>query len=154
MFCRSRRVIHYQQLERAVAQAGTCNIGLLSACTNRIGNPEQIVFPKNSAAVQNHDFRFHRQVGMQRSSTYGNSFRIAQRPISGIMLLLPRKVWAETSGFKDGFLGVDNDIDLKIRQLGYQTAILDGVYMYHWYRADAAPDDQLQPIGYQIDSTG
>ena len=139
----------YKLLESVAAKADRNNIGMYTACTNRVGNPEQIVFPKDSPEAQNHDFRFHRKIGQQRSLTFGESFRIAKRPLSGIVMLLSREVWSLTSGFKNGFLGVDNDIDFKIRQLGYQTAILDGLYMYHWYRADAQQND-LRPIGYPI----
>lgn len=50
--------------------------------------------------------------------------------ISGVVILISKEVWKQTDGFSNGFLGVDNDIDRKIRELGYESYIMDGVYCY------------------------
>lgn len=120
-------------------------IGLITAKTNRIGNVEQIVFPKDSPNAQNHDMYFHRKLGKEMATK--NEYRMtkANNLISGILMLTPKRVWKETKGFKDGFLGVDNDYDAKVRRAGYETVILDDLYMYHWYRADGTG---LQGWGY------
>ena len=69
--------------------------------------------------------------------------------ISGVVILIAKEVWKKTLGFTDGFLGVDSDIDQKTRELGYKTYIMDGVYCYHWYRADGVP---MQGYEYPIES--
>lgn len=122
------------------------NVGLLTACTNRIGNWEQLV---NGIEPQNHDIYYHRKIGRQRQLDYGNTLRQCEHLISGVVILIAKDVWKQTSGFADGFLGVDNDIDRQVRQLGYQSYIMDGVYCYHWYRADGVP---IQGVGYSTES--
>ena len=64
-------------------------------------------------------------------------------------MLFPKRVWLQTAGFKDGFLGVDNDFDKQVRELGYGTYIMKGVYVYHWYRAAPKPGE-LQGWGYPV----
>jgi len=128
----------YPQLEAIIETLPRTHpdAGLLTACTNRIGNDEQIIFRKSSREARNHDMHFHRAVGKRRQEEYGLRLREANRLISGVVLLLSKEVWKKTTGFADGFLKVDIDIDRQIRELGFKTFIMDGVYCYHYYRAD------------------
>lgn len=123
------------------------DVGLFTAMTNRIGNVDQIVFSKTSTEAKNHDMYFHRKKGKEMFEQHGTNIKIASGPISGILILTSKKAWKKCGGFKDGFLGVDNDYDAKIRAAGFKTGILTGIYMYHWYRA--APNKrELQGWGY------
>lgn len=139
----------YSVLEHTVNTVEEMNlsVGLLTAVTNRIGNVEQIIFDKSSTEAQNHDIYFHRKIGMERLNKYGNQLKVAKNLISGIMILTSKKAWEKSGGFKDGFLSVDNDYDAKIRRAGFKTLILEGVYIYHWYRA-APRSGELQGWGY------
>lgn len=143
----------YKMLEQIVAivddrsGARDKQIGLMTGVTNRIGNVEQIIFPKTSPEAQNHDMYFHRKIGYKRMIEFGSQARVANNLISGILMLTPKRVWKECGGFKDGFLSVDNDYDAKVRRAGYKTLILDGLYLYHWYRA-APKKGELQGWGY------
>ena len=145
----------YKMLEQIVSLvedrsgARANQIGLLTAVTNRIGNVEQIIFDKSSSEAQNHDMYFHRKIGHERAIEYGSQCRVAQNLISGIVMLTSKKVWKQCGGFKGGFLSVDNDYDAKVRQAGYITVILDGLYVYHWYRADGQP---MQGWQYPIET--
>jgi len=123
------------------------SVGLLTAVTNRIGNVEQILFSKTSDEAKNHDMYFHRKIGQEQYRKYGLGVLQANNLISGILMLTSKKAWKKSGGFKDGFLGVDNDYDKKIRNAGYRTLILQGIYMYHWYRANPKPGE-LQGWGY------
>ncbi len=62
--------------------------------------------------------------------------------MSGVVILLSRKTWGRLGGFADGFLGVDNAIHQAARDLGYRVYLMEGVYVYHWYRADAESSAQ------------
>lgn len=154
----------YPQLESIVNELPETKpeAGILTACTNRIGNDEQIIFRKSSREALDHDIRFHRAIGKKRQDDFGLSLREAHNHISGVVILISKTVWAKTSGFKDGFLGVDIDIDRQIRSIGYKTYIMDGVYCYHYYRAENgreqargySPSKNLPPIvleGYKRD---
>ena len=134
----------YKQLEEIIEEISLCDrpVGLLTTCTNRIGNLEQVIAGIES---QNHDIYYHRKIGRQRQLDHGRSLRECDFLISGIVILISKEVWKKTNGFIDGFLGVDNNIDQQIRALGYKSYIMDGVYCYHWYRADGIP---IQGIGY------
>ncbi len=138
----------YQQLEEivgAIEQSNPQSVGLLTTCTNRIGNLEQIA---DSVDPLCHDIYYHRSLGKQRQLKFGNSLRECDHLISGVVILISKSIWQKTKGFIDGFLGVDNNIDQQIRSLGYKSYIMDGVYCYHWYRADGIP---IQGIGYITD---
>jgi len=141
----------YHQIEEIVTIADKpgSKVGLLTACSNRIGNVEQILFDKDSKEAKNHDMYFHRTIGLSKQKTFRTQLTQAKNLISGIILLLPKRVWKEVGGFKDGFLSVDNDIDTKVRSFGYKTYIMTGVYCYHWYRA-APKVGELQGWGYPI----
>jgi GT2 family glycosyltransferase len=145
--CMTTTPFWYKQLETAVEiiESGDLPIGLITAVTNRIGNVDQIVFRKRSPEAQNHDMYFHRRIGSERLRRYGASLREAKRLISGVIMLTPKRVWKKAGGFRDGFLGVDNDFDRNVRAAGYKTCIMDGLYVYHWYRADGQP---IQGHGY------
>jgi GT2 family glycosyltransferase len=138
----------YKQLENIVEGLSFSHpdAGLLTVCTNRIGNFEQRV---EGIEPQNHDIYHHRKIGKQRQTEYGSSLRECEYLMSGVVILISKEVWKKTSGFTDGFLSVDNDIDRKIRELGYKSYIMDGVYCYHWYRADGIP---IQGMGYLKES--
>jgi GT2 family glycosyltransferase len=134
----------YKQLEDIIEglRISHPEAGLLTTCTNRIGNLEQLI---DGIEPQNHDIYYHRKIGKQRQIDHGMSLRECDHWLSGVVMLMSKKVWTETQGFADGFLGVDNDIDRQIRELGYKSYIMDGVYCYHWYRADGIP---IQGMGY------
>ena len=57
--------------------------------------------------------------------------------MSGVVILLSKKTWALLGGFADGFLGVDNAIHQAARDRGFPVYLMEGVYVYHWYRAGA-----------------
>ena len=138
----------YQQLEEIIEglKLSHPQAGLLTTCTNRIGNFEQRI---SGIEPQNHDIYYHRKIGKQRQIEYGNSLRECEYLISGVVILISKEIWKKTVGFTDGFWGVDRDIDQKVRDLGYKTYIMDGVYCYHWYRADGIP---MQGYEYPIES--
>ncbi len=123
-------------------------IGLLTSSTNRIGNIEQIIFSKDSKEAYNHSIDFHRKIGKEIQEKERYNIQECKDPISGVVLLISKEAWKETIGFMDGFLGVDNDIDYKIRRAGYRTCIMCGVYVYHWYRSDWKEIGGFKPTGY------
>ena len=121
----------YHQLEEIIESKP--DAGLFTCNTNRIGNPHQKPF---NIHQDNHDIRFHRKVGsdIQRSRRLVLRDVTDGQLISGVMLLLSKKTWKACGGFKAGFLSVDNDIHSKVKSLGKKVYIMDGVYVYHWYR--------------------
>jgi glycosyltransferase involved in cell wall biosynthesis len=118
--------------------------GLLSACTNRIGNPEQKI-----AKLENtHDMLYHRAIGRQLRQQGGLTIKDVTKThcISGVVMLVKKSVWKAAGGFKeDGFLGVDNDFHQRVVNSGGKVGVMRGIYVYHYYRADN--ESGLKPVG-------
>jgi len=136
----------YQQLEQAIATHP--DAGVFTGITNRIGNPDQLRTGLPLLGSP-HDIRYHRFIGEDlRHRMVARDVTHSERLISGVVLCLSRYTWARIGGFKDGFLGVDNQLHRDIRDAGKRVYILEGLYVYHWYRAELDPTDtalQRQP---------
>ena len=74
--------------------------------------------------------------------------------MSGVVILLSKKTWALLGGFPDGFLGVDNAIHQAARDQDCRVYLMEGVYVYHWYRADTHRSAHSVNGGYAAVSNG
>lgn len=111
------------------------SVGVFSCVTNRIGNIPQRI---QGIDRDNHDIRYHRMIGKELQSKYYSDLRLDHdyHRISGIVILIKKSVWHKIGKFKSGFLSVDNDIHNKCIQYNIPVGIMNGVYVYHWYRGD------------------
>ncbi len=123
----------YHQLEEMINKYP--DAGVFTAKTNRIGNKAQVV---PNVSMSNHNMFYHRSVGKKLQSNHRLSVTPSKAPqlLSGVVILISKKVWDDIGGCKSGFLSVDNDIHQRCLNKGYSAYIMDGVYTYHWYRAD------------------
>ena len=124
----------YQQLEEIIAPlTEPC---VLTATTNRVGSRWQLAA---GADPHNHSMEYHRRFGKSLQSAARGVLRdVTHEPLmSGVVILLSKKTWRLLGGFADGFLGVDNAIHQAARDQGYRVLLMLGLYVYHWYRADA-----------------
>ena len=121
---------------------GNPEYSLLTAVTNRIGNAQQ----KFANLKQTHDMVYHRGIGATALSQAGNTVMDVSNShcISGVVMLIKKSAWKKAGGFKDGFLGIDNDFHKRIVKSGGKVGVCRGLYIYHWYRADES--SQLKPI--------
>ena len=53
---------------------------------------------------------------------------------SGFMIVTHKKAWEKVGGFKNGFLGVDNEYCKSLKNNGFDLYTLPGLYMYHTYK--------------------
>lgn len=107
-------------------------VGLFTCRTNR-GGPSYMLAGDDWASD---DIVYHRKVAAKFSKETGAT-DVTDMPkrISGVLMLLSRKVWKEVGGFKPiGMLGVDNNMHSRVSKAGYRVAMMNGVYVYHWYR--------------------
>lgn len=113
--------------------------GLFGAVTNRIGRKTQIA----PGAPASHDMREHRAFGAALAAKHGSTARDVTResPISGVVMILSREAWEKMGQFKDGFFGVDNRAHHDVARNGMRVLLLEGLYVYHWYRADGVGHD-------------
>lgn len=114
-----------------------------TAVTNRIGNVDQKF---GSVDAENHDIVYHREIGVAAQSQFRTDVKDISKHqlLSGVLILVKKATWKEVGGFmEEGFLGVDNDFDRRIREKGMKTGVAKGVYLYHWYRFK---DSELKPL--------
>lgn len=112
------------------------NAGLLTAKTNRIW-----AHPQRHEIVKDHDILKHRIEGEKLQSEHMHN--VSDFPlrkgghgyISGVLMVVKKEAW-ERVKFTSGFLGVDNNFHRDILAAGYKTLLMEGVYLYHFYRGD------------------
>jgi hypothetical protein len=125
----------YTQIQQAITTHS--EYGLIYCMTNRI-NPTVQKF--KNVDPENHDIRYHRNIGKKAQDKFKSEiipYDMSSYLPSGVMMLISKEAWKKTSyGFKDGFLGVDNDIAKQCVDSGVKVGLMRGVYVYHWYRGD------------------
>lgn len=129
----------YKQVENIIA--ANPEYGLLTAVTNRIGNPQQ----KIAKLDDTHDILYHREVGT-RAKLGGTTVMdvTTTHCISGVVMIVKKSVWKTAGGFQSGFLGVDNDFHKRVAKAGHKIGVCRGLYVYHYYRADGK--SELKPV--------
>lgn len=131
----------YRQLETIVA--GLTQPALLTAVTNRVGCKWQ----RAGVEIHNHDYNYHRKIGADRYARFGTQLRDVtdESLLSGVVMLFPKSLWRAWGGCPSGFLGVDNELHKRTRKAGHRVYLMEGVYVYHWYRDGAT--SKLRPSG-------
>jgi len=120
----------YAQLQQILLK--NSEYSLLTAVTNRIGTPEQIV---HGIDQNNHDIVYHRKVGENlQQKHYTEVIPVKDFCTSGVLMLIRKDTWCEYK-FIDGFLRVDKTMCHTLLANGHKVGIMKGVYVYHWYRA-------------------
>ncbi|MFH1231538.1 MAG: glycosyltransferase domain-containing protein [Planctomycetota bacterium] len=127
--------VHYgKQIYDIVTQNPNCR--LFTAMTNRVQCKYQVV---DGIDKDNNDMVYHRELGEKLfAEKYDEvqdiSLKGKYEAMSGVLILIKKSLWKELGGFKDGFLTVDNDIMWKVQAKNEKILLMDGVYLYHWYR--------------------
>ena len=128
------------------------NLGAFGCKTNRVANGYQLL---GNIDPHNHDISYHRKIGNYvQTKYYDNIMEIKGKlnkhgklrkrcaytspwGFSGVFILLKKKVWKQINGFlENGFLGVDDDFRFRLHRYKIPFYIMNGIYVYHWYRAD------------------
>ena len=132
----------YNQLNDIIRKHPT--IGAFGARINRVAYPWQLI---GNIDIDNHDMIYHRSIGNHLQKKYyykvspgslcGHNNQPGPSRFSGTLILVKKSTWKVIGGFKqDGFLAVDDDFRERLATHNIQFGIMDGVYLYHWYRAD------------------
>lgn len=103
--------------------------GLFTARANRIFQSWQ-----RAGDWKSDDIKEHRKYALIMPKTIVD---ISDKPdnqvMSGVLIMIKKSVWEKLGGFKDGLLGVDNDIHWKAKKCGEKVYLIDWIYLYHWY---------------------
>jgi len=128
----------YPQLQHAIqenpkAKAFTCRV-------NRLASLRQMV---PGVDPHNHDISYHRRLGKYLSKYHWGKTTPHINPkeagnYSGVFLCVSIETMRSLGGFPatGQTLGQDNLIHKKILESGHEFHVVNGIYMYHWYRAD------------------
>lgn len=112
--------------------------GCFVAMTNRVGSGRQL-----HNEYSGDDVVKHRDIGQRLRDEKKNEIENYTKPqpchFSGVGFCLSKKTWKGIGGFEpynegSGILGVDSKIHQKLYENGYDTLIMKGLYLYHWYR--------------------
>lgn len=125
----------YSQMEDIIQKYN--DYGMFTCMVNRVGLHYHI---PEGIDKNNHDIVYHRAVGKQLAERYYDSITslndVKGMYLSGVLMLIKKKTWIDINGCPDGFLGVDNEIHRRCIEKGIKVGRMNGVYLYHWYRAD------------------
>jgi len=116
------------------------HIEYATCITNRVACDWQVC---PSSDWDNDDLKFHRALGWLAAQA--NEYDIKDvtnepHPMSGVMILLKKSTWIDIGPFIDGMLGVDNEYHERARRKGVKLWLLEGIYLYHWYRGGNRKD--------------
>jgi len=111
-----------------------------SAVTNRIGSP---ILHHNEYTGD--DIVEHKRIC--DNLLHNKGYHCSEMPyvegkstLSGFFFLIKKSAWEKVGGFKNykgarsNMLGVDNMIHKDLEAHGLKTMVMNGVYVYHWYR--------------------
>lgn len=122
----------YLICEQAINQVGK-EAGLITATTNRIGCSVQ----RYSDAPKSDDISDHITYAARRFQEHGARLVDCNHAkLSGFFMLTHKEAWEAAGKFRNGFLGVDNNYCGKVKDAGYKTFVLPGLYVYHAYKRE------------------
>lgn len=123
----------YRDMEKIIEE--NPEYSLFTCMTNRVA----CIYQKfDNVDEDMHDMLYHRNVGANAKKTFGTKVTdiTSAQLLSGVMILIKKSTWTDINGAPDGFLGVDNCIHERVKNIGQRVGLCSGIYVYHWYRAD------------------
>lgn len=107
--------------------------GMFTCLTNRIGNPDQLYLRQlsNASCILKHKRiadKVFNEKKYQIKEIFGN--------ISGHCMIIKKSTWQQAGKFPEGvgILSVDNIFGKRIQDLGKKIFLMEGVYLFHFYR--------------------
>lgn len=122
----------YKMSLNAIEQVGH-NAGWITAKCNRIGAGVQRYRPPKDP----NDILYHIEIAKQLYKAHGSKVQLVSGKLSGFFILTSKKAWKDVGGFKDrgkGLSKVDRNYCVRIRQAGYKTYVMPGLYFFHLYK--------------------
>lgn len=111
------------------------NYALLGASTNRLASDYQRPFPED---FNNMDPFHHRRVAEHLAEmNYGKIKNDRNRPVAGVFMLFPKQTWKRFP-FPENRIDADTLFCKRIRANGGKIGVMEGVYVFHWYRANSS----------------
>lgn len=86
----------------------------------------------------------HKKTAVKQAELYSKKVKKLSRIISGHLMLVKKSVWKNIGGAPEGIgiLTVDNRISRNILKKGYNILLMEGIYLFHFYRLDTGIKDK------------
>ena len=129
-----------KQLEDIISKYPEC--GLFTCPASKMG----CVWQRVENLQNSEDMGYHREIGKRLFiEKYDNITDVSDvdrlHVLGGVLILISKKIWRKLGGFKtEGILGIDNDIHWRAMDAGEKVYLMNGVYLYHWYRGGNESD--------------
>ena len=119
------------------------DVAVFSVCTNRVMCKWQI-----AQGVDRHsnDLNYHEEFGKNLLS--GNYLSVKdvtnEKPfMSGVGFVVAKWFWTRIGGVSEkGMAGIDNAIHKAVIESNSKLFLMEGVYLYHWYRNNNIKDNK------------
>lgn len=79
------------------------------------------------------DINKHKETFDKLWNIYGNTLELTEMPIAGVFMLFHKSVW-EKAPFNENSIRFDSEFTEAVRNLGFQTKVAKGLYIFHLYR--------------------
>ncbi len=128
--------IWYRQILAAIKQYPE---GTFSCISNRIGQSSRWQsVNRNDMDAKEHDMRAHRILGAEMTEDKTITDVTDDELMAGMFFVISKKTFDLIGPFPDGLRGLDNALHVRLRLKGLKLYCINGLYTYHWYRADGA----------------
>lgn len=105
---------------------------MLTCWTNRVGCKAQR-YPQLGVWDEK-DITKHQKLAM---TLHKKKFAVTHEitiPISGVCMIISKKIWDEIRFAESGILTIDNKFGAEVLARGYKIFLLEGLYILHYYR--------------------
>jgi len=108
--------------------------GIFTCKTNRLQSKWQ-----QEGDWDSNDIAFHREhankLCLEHYADCERAPSVAQgHLLGGVLICIKKATWKKIGGFKEGLLGVDNELHISADEHKEPIMVMKGVYVYHWYR--------------------
>jgi GT2 family glycosyltransferase len=106
--------------------------GIFTCYCNRVGNPWQRY---NGVISENQDWKYHIDLALKLQKEKYLEVKEIPRSISGFLMVIQKKTWQRVGGFlEQGILTIDNNFSRKVLAIGKKILLMEGIYVFHYYR--------------------
>lgn len=120
-----------KQIEDIVKAYGR-EYSLFGCVTNRLNSENQRPYPLD---FDNLDILFHKKRAEDLAIDNWGKIKPHNKPIAGLFLLFPKRLWNQIK-FVEKSIYCDSQFGKDVLKKRHKIALMPGVYVYHFYRAD------------------
>ena len=126
--------VWYKQVMRAIKEQP---LGTFSCVSNRIGVESRWQSTsRDDMDAGEHDIRSHRILGAELSKDRTLTDVTDRELMAGMFFVISKKTYRIIGPFPNGLRGLDNTLHMRLRMKSLRLYCINGLYLYHWYRAD------------------